>query len=174
MNDDHEIIPFWNITKEQLIEFVNAIKYQENGVNKMFNLNAKEAFKLMLDGKDVIDEQGYIYSLFFSNIIFLRYENNIIMHRGETDANTFLKYNKTNKDFKFKEYIEPKPRKFEFEAFIGEKPDDKRLIFQEFCTDKAFGHGTTGLYSDRKYVEEYRNYFNKISKFKITMEEILE
>ena len=73
MNDDHEIIPFWNITKEQLIEFVNAIKYQENGVNKMFNLNAKEAFKLMLDGKDVIDEQGYIYSLFFSNIIFLRY-----------------------------------------------------------------------------------------------------
>lgn len=146
-------------------------KYWINEVhNNEYNLNNKEAFKLMLDGKEVIDEEGYIYSLFFSNISFLKYENNIIMHRGKTDANTFLKSNKTNKVFKFKEYTESKPRKFEFEAFIGENPNNK-MIFDNSCTDQAFGYYTSHIQKNKLSLSD--NY-EIISKFKVTMEEILE
>ena len=145
------------------IEEISLVK----NVNNEFNLNAKEAFKLMLDGKEVIDEQEYIYSLFFSNIIYLKYENNIIMHRGETDANTFLKSNKRNKVFKFKEYIEPKKTNkiITFNSYIGENTVYKP--FKKCPIENAFGHEVSRLCDD---IDALKSVYEKVSKVKVTFE----
>ena len=34
------------------------------------------------------------------------------------------------------------------------------FFFQNYGTDKVFGHETTGLYSEKKYPEDYINYFS--------------
>lgn len=138
-------------------------------INKCeYKIDRKEAFKLMLDNKLVISDNGHVYEMLKRNIS--KKKNST--HIAYLDYPEFLLDDDCSL---FKEYIPLlKPRKFEFEAFIGEKPDGRRLLFQELCTDKVFGHETTGLYSEKKYLEDYINYFNKISKFKVTMEEILE
>jgi hypothetical protein len=131
---------------------------------KEFNINAKEALKLMLKGKTVISINGGMF-FYHNNLDKIIVNENVKMYITYEDI--FLSY----KALKYKEYIEPKkPRKFEFEAFIGENPNNK-MIFDNSCTDQAFGYYTSYIYRKKEpLLDDYKI----ISKFKITMQEILE
>ena len=137
-----------------------------------YNFNNVEALKLMLDGKVVISKKGYIYKLhldfsFYSHII-LNKSKEIIDYK--IDINQFLI---STSLVTFKEYIEPKkPRKFEFVAYLGE--ESGFLPYQDkYALHKAFSSHVSSLFNEKKDVEEIQCY-KKISKFKVTMEEILE
>ena len=127
-------------------------------------LNTFEAFKLMLNGKKVVCNRNNIYSFYKDNgTIEIESNNKIIFITVEI----FFSFSYP----RFKEYIEPKkPRKFEFEAFIGENPNNK-MIFDNSCTDQAFGYYTSHIQKNKLSLSD--NY-EIISKFKVTMEEILE
>ncbi len=130
-----------------------------------FNLNEKEALKLMLDNKKVISKYGIVYC-------FNQKDNKIKYKSICESALTSIDYFLSLKNVFFKEYIEPiKPRKFEFEAFIGEDSlyRDKD---ENFSLDKIFSSAVSDLVTRKEFISI--NSYNKISKFKITMEEILE
>ena len=62
------------------------------------------------------------------------------------------------------------PRKYEFEAYIGESTSIKP---ESHCPiDNAIGHKTTRLFKNDNIFTRYSP--DKITKFKVTMEEILE
>ncbi len=134
-----------------------------------YNLNNIEAFKLMLDGKVVISENNLFYKL--NKIYIIRSDINnfysdyieIYLHKFLIDAS----------QIKFKEYIEPiKPRKFGFIAYLGENTE--YLPYKDkYALHKAFSSHVSSLFNEKKDVEEIQCY-KKISKFKVTMEEILE
>lgn len=73
-------------------------KDSKNYVDKIdFNLNAKDAFKLMLDDRRVMDKDGYIFSIQGSKVI-----NNISDTRISFE--TFLDFK-----CKFAKYVEKEP-----------------------------------------------------------------
>lgn len=112
-------------------------------------LNVIEAFKLMLDNKLIICQNGYVYERHKRNIS--KKINN--EHVGYFDYPEFL----IEEEFStFNEYVEPK--KFEFEGSVVE------------ITSRSIKFD----YSDDKYIEKLAKCCRNKIKFKFTMEEISE
>lgn len=119
----------------------------------MFNLDQYQAFKLMLDGKRVINEKNFIYKI--------NKEKNLI----ETNVNTIKDYTEFLKmqPYKFKEYIEP--RKYEFETFLGENFDTEP--YKKCPIELALNHQCSSLNND---YNELKCMYKKVSKVKVTLE----
>nr|BFD33765.1 hypothetical protein GTC16762_33840 [Pigmentibacter ruber] len=130
-----------------------------------YNLSTKEALKLILDNKKVISNYGIVYCF---NQIYNKIKYKSICESALTSIDYFLSL----KNVLFKEYIEPKkPRKFVFEAYLGEDSlyRDKD---ENFSLDMIFSSAVSDLVTRKELISN--NSYNRISKFKITMEEMLE
>jgi hypothetical protein len=119
----------------------------------MFNLDQYQAFKLMLDGKKVINELNFIYGI--------NKEKNLI----ETNVNTIKDYSEFLKmqPYKFKEYIEP--RKYIFETYVGE--NFGVMPFGKCPMEVALKHQCSGLNDD---YDNLKSMYKKVSKVKVTLE----
>ena len=130
----------------------------------MFNLNAKEAFKMMIDDKKVICSNGFVFERHTRNISKKR-NNKHVKYLGYED---FL----LEKDYSvFKEYVEPKkePRIITFESYVGENTGFKP--FNKCPVEMAFDHEVSRLCDD---LNALKSVYEKVSKVKVTFEIIEE
>jgi len=66
---------------------------------------------------------------------------------------------------------EKKPRYFEFEGWIGESPAETTSICPYFTLNKVFGYDVSSFVDDVTFLDKHRN---KTSKWRVTMQEIIE
>lgn len=129
-----------------------------------FNLNAKEALKLMLKGKSVISINGgvFIYHNNFDKIIVNENGKMYIIYED-----IFLSY----KTPKYKEYKEPKKTNkiITFNSYIGENAGYKP--FKKCPIESAFGHEVSRLCDD---LNALKSVYLTVSKVKVTYEIIEE
>lgn len=132
--------------------------------NNEFNLNAKEALKLMLEGKAVISINGGMF-FYHKNL------DKIILNKNGTFnviyEDIFLSYMTP----KYKEYIEPKKTNkiITFNTYIGENTVCKP--FKKCPIERAFGHEVSRLCDD---LNALKSVYEKVSKVKVTIEIIEE
>ena len=129
---------------------------------KRFDLNNKEAFKLMLDGKKVISTSGRIFYLDEIRC-FVCYESED--YTEIISYEQFLK-NYSSSKAKFLEYIEPNNhRKYEFESYIGE--NFGVMPFEKCPIEVALKHQCSSLNDDYNAL---KSMYKNVSKVKVTLE----
>ncbi len=130
--------------------------------NNEFNLNVKEAFKFLIDDKLILNKDGYIFER-HRRSISKKKNGELIKH---------INYEEFLLDenlYGYEEYIKPIPRRISFESYLGEFPEKE--AYKGCPIENNFGYEVSRLSND---YNNLKSIYAKVSKFKVTFEEILE
>lgn len=124
-------------------------------------MNNREALIALLEGKTLIDERLTTYTL-VNNEIHIRAECGYLVKSDH------IKLVLEHKGGDFRIY--QKPRIFEFEAYMGEMDDSYSQTHSTYLERKLRGY-FSNFEGSR---EDISNNYAKITKFKVTVEELFE